>query len=91
MKRVIIIAALVGLVVLLCKQRAVRRQEWHGMTEEQVRERLGEKLPSKMPDEAKAVVTNKIVDKMRDKGAIIDLTDDAETADSETAEEATTV
>ncbi len=89
MKRVIIIAALVGLVVLACKQRAARRQEWHGMTEDQVRERLGEKLPHKMPDEAKAKVTDKIVDKMRDKGAIVDLTASGEDADAEAAEQVT--
>ena len=61
------------------------------MTEEQARERLNERLPNKMPDDKKAAVTDKIVTKMRDKGVIIDLTDDAETVVDEATEETPTV
>ena len=92
MKKAIMIAAVFGLLALAMKQRKRRQDEWHGMTEEQARERLGERLPGRMPDEAKAAVTDKIVDKMRDKGVIIDLTDDAEpvVTNGAAAEETTT-
>ena len=93
MKKAIMIAAVFGLLALAVKQRNRRQGEWHGMTEEQARARLGERLPGKMPDEAKAAVTDKIVDKMRDKGVIVDLTDgaaDTATSNGVAAEETTT-
>ena len=91
MKKLIIAALAVGLIAAVAKKQSARREEWHGMTEEQARERLNERLPNKMPDDKKAAVTDKIVTKMRDKGVIIDLTDDAETVVGEATEETPTV
>ena len=92
MKKLIIAALAVGLIAAVAKKQSARREEWHGMTEEQARERLGERLPNKMPDEKKAMVTDKIVTRMRDKGIIIDLTDEAATAVAdEVTEETPTV
>ena len=91
MKKLIIAALAVGLIAAVAKKQSARREEWHGMTEEQARERLNERLPNKMPDDKKAAVTDKIVTKMRDKGVIIDLTDDAETVVDEATEETPTV
>ena len=91
MKKLIIAALAVGLIAAVAKKQSARREEWHGMTEEQARERLNERLPNKMPDDKKAAVTDKIVTKMRDKGVIIDLTDDAETVIGEATEETPTV
>ena len=91
MKKLIIAALAVGLIAAVAKKQSARREEWHGMTEEQARERLNERLPNKMPDDKKAAVTDKIVTKMRDKGVIIDLTADAETVVDEATEETPTV
>lgn len=91
MKKLIIAALAVGLIAAVAKKQSARRDEWHGMTEEQARERLSERLPNKMPDDKKAMVTDKIVTKMRDKGVIIDLTDEAETVADEVTEETPTV
>jgi hypothetical protein len=86
MKKLIVAALAIGLIVAVVKKKASGRAEWHGMSEAQVRDRLGERFPAKMPDDAKAAVTNKIVDKMRQKGAIIDLTDDDDAAADEADE-----
>ena len=87
MKKFILIALVVGAAVAIAKKKAANEAEWHGLSEDQVREKLGDRLPGKMPDEAKAAVTDKIVDKMREKGHIIDLTDSAtEAAETEAAE-----
>ena len=84
MKKFILIALVVGAAVAIAKKKAANEAEWHGLSEDQVREKLGDRLPGKMPDEAKAAVTDKIVDKMREKGHIIDLTDSAaEAAEAE--------
>ena len=87
MKKFILIALVVGAAVAIAKKKAANEAEWHGLSEDQVREKLGDRLPDKVPDEAKAAVTDKIVDKMREKGAIIDLTDSA--TDEPEAEAAT--
>jgi hypothetical protein len=84
MKRVLIIAAVVGLALALAKKRP-EASTWQGMSEEQARERLAERLPSQMPDAAREAATDKIVDKMRDKGVIIDLTDEAAADGSDAA------
>ena len=87
MKKFILVALVIGVIVAIAKKQSPDRSEWEGMSEEQVRAKLGDKLPNKMPDEAKAAVTDKIVDKMREKGAIIDLTESA--TDDTDAEAAT--
>ncbi|MEM9204559.1 MAG: hypothetical protein AAGC53_23195 [Actinomycetota bacterium] len=86
MKRVIIVAAVIVLAVALSKKRPGDGQsQWQGMTEDEARQRLDERLPSKMPAPAKSALTEKIVGQMKDKGVVIDLTDDAIAAESAAA------
>jgi hypothetical protein len=100
MKKVLIIAAVIGLVALIAKKSSSRREEWHGLTESQVRDKLSERLPNRIPEERREVVTDKIVGRMRDRGAIaeddadltsvdasdsIDLTNSSEPAETSTA------
>lgn len=100
MKKVLIIAAVIGLVALIAKKSSSRREEWHGLTESQVRDKLSERLPTRIPEERREVVTDKIVGRMRDRGAIaeddadltsvgpsdsIDLTNSREPAETSTA------
>ena len=56
MKKFILIALVVGAAVAIAKKKSADRAEWHGLSEDQVREKLGDRLPGKMPDEAKARV-----------------------------------
>ena len=88
MKKFILIALVIGAAVAIAKKKSADRSEWHGMSEEQVRAKLDDRLPNKMPDDKKAAVTDKIVDKMREKGAIIDLTDSASDEAGEAVEPA---
>ncbi|MEM9204655.1 MAG: hypothetical protein AAGC53_23680, partial [Actinomycetota bacterium] len=79
-------AAVIVLAVALSKTRPGDGQsQWQGMTEDEARQRLDERLPSKMPAPAKAALTEKIVGQMKDKGVVIDLTDDAMAAESAAA------
>ena len=82
MKRVLLVAAIIGVVVLLAKRQAAQRAEWHGLTETQVREKLDDRLPGAMPDEARAVVAEKIVEKMRTRGVIVDDNPDIDLTES---------
>ena len=72
MKRLLIVAAVLGLIALAVKKGSQRREEWHGLTEAEARERVGQRLPGRMPDERREAVTDKIVGTMRDKGVLAD-------------------
>jgi hypothetical protein len=85
MKRLLLIAAVIGLVALAVKKGSQRREEWHGLTETDARERLDQRLPNRMPEERRAAVTDKIVERMRDRGVLVDLTDQPLGADEVTA------
>ena len=69
-----------------------RESEWRGLSESEARSGLDERLPSRIPDDKRAAISDKVVDKMRDRGVIrqdpdemMDLTgtgpEPAETAD----------
>jgi hypothetical protein len=51
MKKVMILAAIIGLVVFLVKKAMADRQNWQGLTEAEVRGRLNERLPTKIPED----------------------------------------
>jgi hypothetical protein len=76
MKKYLLVAALVGAVALLVKKLMSGRDDWTNLTEDEARQRLRDRFPDRMPDDTKEVVTDKIVSKMKEKGAIIDLTQD---------------
>lgn len=90
-KRLILLGAVMLFVAMAAcakKSKSERASEWHGLSEDEVRSKLDAKLPHKIPAEKRAAISDKIVTKMRDKGAIDDsvsvpddasaITDDAE-------------
>lgn len=76
MKKYLLIAVLVGAVALVVKKLMSSRDDWTNLTEDEARQRLRDRFPDRLPDDTKEVVTDKIVSKMKEKGAIIDLTRD---------------
>ena len=77
MKKYLLIAGTLGIVVLLVRKLTASRKDWTNMTEEEARQQIHDRFPNRMPEERKEVVTDKIVSKMKEKGALIDLTDAA--------------
>lgn len=76
MKKKLLIAGIVGvLIVLAMKAGRHRRSEWQDLTEEQARAKLDERLPHRIPEEKRAVVADKVVAKMRQRGVIREATD----------------
>jgi len=88
MKRLLLVIGVVGLVALVIKKRSADHTEWQGLTETQAREKLNDRLPDKVPEDKREIITDKIVTKMRDKGVIIDVTDDAEAPEAAAEAEA---
>ena len=74
MKKLLFLAALVGIIALIARKATMDREEWEGLTEDELRSRLGERLPSQIPDDKREQITEKIVAKMKDRGAITDET-----------------
>jgi len=89
MKRLLLGSAIIATVALALKRASRRREEWRGLSETEVREKLEHRLPKRLPDERRSAVADKIVTKMRERGAIaadIDLEDEdrADTDDEST-------
>jgi hypothetical protein len=57
-------------VTAVAKLVTAKKAEWQGLTESQVREKLDSRLPGRMPDEKRADVADKVVSKMRERGAL---------------------
>ncbi len=71
-KRLLMVSALAGLIAFAIKSSSKRRDEWHGLSEEEVRAKLEEKLPDRVPEDKRTAIADKVVSKMREKGVIGD-------------------
>ncbi|MDH3730257.1 MAG: hypothetical protein OES13_03870 [Acidimicrobiia bacterium] len=86
LRRSILVAAVV-LIAVACikKAKSHRESEWHGLTESEARSKLDDKLPSRVPDDKRSAISDKVIAKMRDRG-VIDEDRDVADEPSETAE-----
>jgi hypothetical protein len=74
----------VAIAVIAKKKESKQASEWRGLSESEARAKLESKLPSKIPAEKRAAISDKIVTKMHQRGVISDDPDNAEElADSE--------
>jgi hypothetical protein len=67
LSKLLVIAAVIAVVVKLLEQQ---KQQWTGLTELEARAKLEAKLPDKIPAEKRAEVTDKIIEAMKEKGAL---------------------
>lgn len=72
MKKLVKLALLVGAIAVAAKLAGAKKAAWHGLTESEVREKLESRLPKRVPDEKRAAVADKVVSKMRERGALRD-------------------
>ena len=80
-KKLLKVALIVGGIAAVAKLATARKAEWQGLTEPQVREKLDSKLPTRIPDEKRAEVADKVVAKMRERGVLAE-DDEAETPEA---------
>ena len=98
MKKLLLAAIMIGIIAMAMKKAKMDREDWHGLSEHEARDRLEERLPNKIPDDRREHIKDTIVTKMRDRGVLtddeidmtaplhaVDLTDERDTAD-ETAD-----
>ena len=95
MRKLLLAASLIGLIVMAMKKAKMDRENWQGLSEPEARDRLEERLPSKIPDDRREHIKDTIVTKMRDRGVLtdeeidmtaplhaMDLTDEQDTAEA---------
>ena len=72
MKKLLLAAIMIGIIAMAMKKAKMDREDWHGLSEHEARDRLEERLPNKIPDDRREHIKDTIVTKMRDRGVLID-------------------
>ena len=72
MKKLMKLALIVGGAAVAAKLVSTKKAEWPGLSESEVREKLDSHLPERVPEEKRAAVADKVVSKMRERGALRD-------------------
>jgi len=90
-KKLIGLALIVGAAAAAAKLVAAKKTEWQGLTEAEARQKVEQGIPSRVPEEKRAEVADKVVTKMRERGVLreeaAEPVPDAEGEDSEAAPE----
>ncbi len=69
-KKLIGLILAVGAAAAVAKLMAAKKAEWQGLSEDQVRAKVEQRMPSRVPEEKRAEVADKVVTKMRDRGML---------------------
>ncbi len=72
MKKLLKLGLIAGAIVVLAKIVTAKKAKWEGLTESEIRDKLETRLPKRMPGEKRAAVVDKLVSKMREKGALLE-------------------
>lgn len=72
MKKLLLLAGVIGLLALIIKKRSTDRTDWKDLTASEARDRLNDRFPERVPADKRDMVTEKIVTKMREKGVLAD-------------------
>lgn len=87
-KRLLLMIVLIGAIAAIVKAKAGHESGWHGLSESEARAKLDAKLPSKIPADKRAEISDKVVTKMRDRGVLADDAPADETTDADAATDA---
>ena len=63
---------LAGGVALAAKLVTAKKDQWQGLNESQVREKVASKMPDRVPEEKREAVADKVVGTMRSRGLLSD-------------------
>ncbi|MDH3680622.1 MAG: hypothetical protein OEV40_11795 [Acidimicrobiia bacterium] len=77
------LAVLAGVGAVVKKILGERTAEWQGLTGAEVRQKLEDRIPSRVPDDRRTAVADRVVAKMRDRGALVDEDDERPGAESD--------
>ncbi len=80
MKKLVKLGLIVGVIVVLAKIVTAKKAKWGDLTESEIRHKLETRLPKRMSGEKRAAVVDKLVSKMREKGALLEEEEPSESA-----------
>ena len=69
-KRLIGLILAIGAGAAVAKLMTAKKAEWQGLSEDQVRAKVEQRMPTRVPEEKRAEVADKVVTKMRDRGML---------------------
>ena len=72
MKKLVMLALIVGAIAVVAKLVAAQMAKWQGLTESEVRDKLESRLAKWVPGEKRAEIADKVVSGMRERGALGD-------------------
>jgi hypothetical protein len=72
MKRVIKFGLVFGAITAVARLIGSKIAEWDGMTEAEVRRTIDERLPDKVDDAKRRAVADKIVERLRSRGKLLE-------------------
>lgn len=87
MKKLLFLALIIGVAAALAQKAKADKETWLGLSEDEARERLEQRLPSKIPEDRREHIKDTMVTKMRERGVLtvdeidvdeLDLTADAD-------------
>ncbi len=87
MKKLVKLGLIVGVIVVLAKIVMAKKAKWEGLTESEIRDKLETRLPKRMPGEKRAAGVDKLVSKMREKGALLEEEEPSESAPTDSGGE----
>ena len=89
-QRLIMVAVVLLIMMAIKKAMSHRQSEWRGLSESEARSRLDARLPSRIPDDKRTAISDKVVAKMRDRGVLReDVADESATAKTAVADTTT--
>jgi len=86
-KKLVKLGLIVGVIVVLAKIVKAKKAKWEGLSESEIRDKLETRLPKRMPGEKRAAVVDKLVSKMREKGALLEEEDPSVSAPTDSGGE----
>jgi hypothetical protein len=96
MKKLLFAAVLIGIAAVVTGQAKKDAESWKGMSDDEARDRLEQRLPGKIPDDKREEIKDAVVKKMHERGVLVDDVDAAPadelvdlTVDTETAGQTT--
>lgn len=70
MKPLIKVALFVGAIAGAAKLIETKRADWEGLTESEVRAKIGERIPARVPEEKIDAVTERVISTLKARGLI---------------------
>lgn len=71
-KKLIGLALAVGAAAAVAKLMVAKKAEWEGLTEDEVRAKVEQRMPSRVPEQRRSALADNVVSKMRDRGMLAD-------------------